>query len=573
MKTKNRILGRRYTAALLSLVPVLNTTAQDASKKLSLSESLTQAFHDEQTSGTYYRPSLSNSTTRDPDPPKYAGNFSQSWLSSVGTIYQPNQLTWLDLGLDTRVRFEYRDNDLRGLNQLDPKNALDQKVNKKFQQTDNVFLQRTRLYLGVKDIIDPFRFAVEIADSRRYGGTDFRPVPKGDEVNALEPIRLYGELYFKDLLGHDNHGNARPFSIRYGIHNFEFLDRRIIANNQWRNTANTFQGLHGAIGQDSNAWAVDFLAIQPLKRLEYERDKVVDPVWVYGVIGHWRKWSDFITVEPYYFQRRNPRYVDSNNKFVTNRVVHMPGVRTYGQLPETGFDFDASVLPQFGTKGAINKVPDLVGTVDAGKNSATRAAENIRALGYTAEIGYTWKDNLWKPRLAAFYGFASGDTLANPQTAGTKPAASTDLTDNRFERFYGFQRPWSAQDYIVFENISSPKVRLEFRPHKDLRVDLGFSWFWLASSTDRYYRANAAAGTKRDYKETYGSHIGNEADIRARYALSKNTEIAVGYSYFKAGKFTENNIWSTPDAATPGGAKHGKGDSNFAYIEISQKLF
>jgi hypothetical protein len=570
VKTKQRINARRFTAALVSLVPVLNASAQDASKKLSISASFAKAFHDEQTSGTYYRPSLSNSTTRDPDPPKYAGNFSQSWLSSIGTIYQPNQLSWLDIGLDTRVRFEYRDNDLRELNQAAPKTStVFATANKRYNQTDNVFLQRTRLYLGIKDIIDPFRFAVEIADSRRYGGSDFRPVPKGDEINAFEPIRLYGELYFKDLLGHDNHGNSRPLSIRYGIHNFEFLDRRIIANNQWRNTANTFQGFHGTIGQESNDWSVDLLAIQPLKRFEYDRDKAVDPIWVYGAIGHWRKWSDVITVEPYYFQRRNPRYIDSSNKFVTNRVVHMPGVRAYGQLPETGFDFDASILPQFGTKGAINKVPDLVGTVDAGKDSATRAAENIRALGYTAELGYTWKEHPWKPRLAAFYGFASGDNLANPTTSGTKPAGatSTDLTDNRFERFYGFQRPWSAQDYVVFENISAPKVRLEFRPHKDLRVDLGYSWFWLASGSDRYYRANSAASTDHDYTEKYGSHIGNEIDIRARYALTKSTEITVGYSYFKAGTFTEKNIWSTPTAS------NGRGDSNFAYIEISQKLF
>jgi hypothetical protein len=35
-------------------------------------------------SGSFYENSRSNSTTRDPDPPKYVGNFSQSWLSRVG---------------------------------------------------------------------------------------------------------------------------------------------------------------------------------------------------------------------------------------------------------------------------------------------------------------------------------------------------------------------------------------------------------------------------------------------------------------------------------------------------------
>jgi hypothetical protein len=261
-------------------------------------------------SGSFYESPRSNSTTRDPDPPKYAGNFSQSWLSRIGGIYRPQQLSWLDIGLDTRVRFEYRDNDLRSVNEADPSRAAlrwnSPTGRRVFNQTDNVFLQRTRLYLGVKEVIDPFRFAVEIADSRRYAGTNFRPVPNGDEINSLEPIRLYGELHFDDLLPGDPHGNARPVSLRYGIHNFEFLDRRIIANNQWRNTANTFQGFHAAIGQDSNDWALDLLAVQPLKRFEYDRDKVTDPVWVFAAMGHWRRWSEIVTLEPFYFKRRNP---------------------------------------------------------------------------------------------------------------------------------------------------------------------------------------------------------------------------------------------------------------------------
>ncbi len=523
-------------------------------------------------SGSFYENPRSNSTTRDPDPPKYAGNFSQSWLSRIGGVYRPQHLSWLDIGLDTRIRFEYRDNDLRSVNEAAPKTALVSSIPKKiFKQTDNVFLQRTRLYLGIKEVLDPFRFAVEIADSRRYAGTNARPVPTGDEINSLEPIRLYAELHFDALLPADPHGNARPVSLRYGIHNFEFLDRRIIANNQWRNTANTFQGFHAAIGQDSNDWALDLLAVQPLKRFEYDRDEVTDPVWVFAAMGHWRRWSEFVTLEPFYFQRRNPHYIGSDGKAVTERVVHAPGLRAYGTVGKTGFDFDASIMPQFGSKAALT-LSDL-GPGDNGANSATRREESIRALGYTGEIGYTLSENPWKPRLSFFYGFASGDKLAN-QTFGTAPngATLTDQTDNRFERFYGFQRPWSAQDYIVYENISSPKARLEFRPHKDVRVDLGYSWFWLASGTDRYFRANAAVGTGRDYTEKWGKHIGDEIDIRARYAATKSTEITVGYSFFKAGSYTNGAIWSS-NVPAASRQQNGKGDSNFAYVEVSQKFF
>ncbi len=523
-------------------------------------------------SGTYYEAPRSNSTTRDPDPPKYAGNFSQSWLSRIGGIYKPQHLAWLDIGLETRIRYEYRDNDLRSVDEGDPARSSPSwrtpQTQRIYNQTDNVFLQRTRLYVGVKEVLDPFRFAIEIADTRRYAGTNFRPVPNGDEINALEPIRLYGELHFDELLAHDPRGNARPVRLRYGIHNFEFLDRRLIASNQWRNTANTFLGFHGAIGQDSNDWSLDLLALQPLKRFEYERDRATEPVWVFAAIGHWRGWSEFLTLEPFYFQRRNPRFIDSGGKAVSERLVHAPGVRAYGTVGKTGFDFDASVIPQFGSKAAIT-AGDLGSKETA---SATRRAENIRALGYTGELGYTFSENPWKPRLSIFYGYASGDKLANRTfgAGGPTGASQFDLTDNRFDRFYGFQRPWSAQDYVVFENISSPKARLEFRPRKDLRVDLGYSWYWLAGGTDRYFRANGGVSTGRDYTEKFGKHIGNEADIRARYAPTRNTEIVLGYSFFKAGAYTEGNIW-TVNPGTNGG--RGKSDSNFAYVEISQKFF
>ena len=566
MVSRQRISVGKRTAALLSLVLILSGAAQASTDAGAPTVTFSGSLLDGQSATSFYRQPLSTSTSRDPDPPKYADRSSLPKFAPIDPDHSHHPITGLDLGLDTRFRFEYRDNDLRQPNQASTRTptAFTTPI-KRYEQTDHVLLQRTRFYLGIREIADPFRFAIEIADSRRYGGSDFRPVPTGDEINTLEPIRLYGEIHLKDLLGYDHRGNSRPFSIRYGIHNFEFLDRRIIANNQWRNTANAFQGFHGSIGQGSNDWSADLLAIQPLKRLEYDRDEVTDPVWVYGVIGHWRTWSDFITVEPFYFQRRNPRYIDAANRFNTARVVHSPGIRAYGTVPRTGFDFDGNLIPQFGTKGAYD-IHDLAGTVDAGLPSATRAAERIRAVGYTAELGYTWKDHPWRPRLGAFYGFASGDNLANP-TYGRSPTNAQDLTDNRFERFYGFQRPWSAQDYIVFENISAPKVRVEFQPMKDLRVDLGFGWFWLASRTDRYLRANSSVGTSRDPNGTYGSHIGDEFDIRARYALTQSTEITIGYSHFKAGSFTEKTIWSTPSAP------NGRGDSNFAYIEISKRLF
>ncbi|MFM7607023.1 MAG: alginate export family protein, partial [Prosthecobacter sp.] len=62
------------------------------------------------------------------------------------------QATWLDLGLDYRFRYEYREDDIRRA-----ENGL-----------DDPFLHRTRAYIGIHDALDPFRFAMEMQDARRY---------------------------------------------------------------------------------------------------------------------------------------------------------------------------------------------------------------------------------------------------------------------------------------------------------------------------------------------------------------------------------------------------------------------
>ena len=56
---------------------------------------------------TYYRAPQSYSTTRDPDIPKYARKASETGVPFLSNA------PWLDIGLDHRTRFEYRDGDIR----------------------------------------------------------------------------------------------------------------------------------------------------------------------------------------------------------------------------------------------------------------------------------------------------------------------------------------------------------------------------------------------------------------------------------------------------------------------------
>ncbi len=439
---------------------------------------------------SYFSPPLGYGMIRDPDLPRYAHRADGIGIEAF------KDLDWLDLGVDFRLRSEYRDDDIRRATSGD----------------DEPFLLRTRAFLGVHDRFDPFRFAIEMQDSR---GLNSHYERDNRDWNEFELIRLQAELFFDDLLPVDPRGNDRPVSLRYGIQNFEFLDRRLLGNNQWRNTANTFLGFRGAIGQDANDWSLDLLAVQPLDRQKYQWDEPVDGRWVYGLIGHWRGWSDFVTLEPFYLALSQDQGTG-----VAERIVHSPGLRAYGSVGKTGFDFDLSVINQFGDNGP----------------------REVNAWGGTAEIGYRF-DLPWKPRLSAFYGYASGDKDPN------------DGNDERFEKFYGFGRPWSANDYIVFENIRAPKLRVELTPTESLRVDFGYSWYQLASATDRFFGANNA----RDLTGLSGSDIGHEFDIRARWQVNKKLEAILGYAHFTAGGFISQVL--RPD------------DSDFAYLEFNYTFF
>lgn len=441
---------------------------------------------------TFYREPGSYGTKRETVPPAYVRNASK-----IATPYVKDLLkdySWLDIGLDHRVRYEMRHNDFR----------------RPVAKTDNPFLLRTRAYVGVHDVIDPLRFVFEFEDARRENG-DF---PKDNrDFNETEMIQMYGQLYFKDLLPPDPRGNKRPLSLRGGRMWFEKLDRRLIANNAWRNTTNTFQGLHLDIGQDANDWQFELIATQPLDRLLFDFDEVVGGQWFFAAIGHWRRWSDVITIEPYYLQL-NQKKTEGRNR----REVHAPAVRFYGPLGKR-MDYDVDLVYETGQDNH----------------------QDMNAFGSTVEVGYIF-DSPMKPRLSAFLGYATGDEDPN------------DDDNERFDRFFGFARPWSADDYFIWENLIDPKTRFEITPVKDLRIDAGFSAYWLASRTDRWANANL-----RDPEGKSGRFIGYELDARARYPVTKFMDATLGYARFQPGGFTKTVGRNRP--------------SDFFYVEVTVNAF
>lgn len=489
----------------------------------------------------YYVERRSYGTQKETEPPRYVKQANKTWLKDYDAFDDAN---WLDLGLEYRARFEHRDNDFRR--------------NQEF--IDDPILQRTRAYVGVHDILDPLRFAVELQDSRRNHSQVSREFDTRD-INQADILQGYLELHFKEsIFGKDDLGNNRPFWVRGGRLSWEALDRRLIARNEWRNTTNTFQGVRANIGEKKNDWQLEAFAVKPVQRFTTRLDEVDHAQDFYGVIGDWRGWSEYVSLQPYYFllkQDGNKVKYDTNGKAYADRTqytavqqkqagidrtIHTAGLRAYGAF-NSGWDYDTSYIKQWGDQERFNSKGVFVKDVDH------------EAQSYGAEVGYTFK-HPWKPRVSAYYGVASGDH--------TTP--SGDTSDNqRFDRLFGFARPWSNNDYIQMENIRTPKLHLEFEPKvsflENVKVDTSFSWYRLDSATDRW---NAGANLQ-DRTGNSGKDLGKEVDLRVRFPINQYASLNIGYAHFWAGDFVQDSVKIAGNKNDPTRSD----SSDFFYTELT----
>jgi hypothetical protein len=489
----------------------------------------------------HYIERRSYGTQKETDPPRYVKQANKTWLNEYDAFSDVN---WLDLGLEYRARFEHRDNDFR--RNIFRNNEQTRKGSA--ENIDEPLLLRTRAYIGVKNIFDPLRFALELQDSRRNHGDYSREYDTRD-VNQADILQGYLELNFKDsFLGKDDLGNSRPIWVRAGRHAWEAIDRRLIARNEWRNTTNNFQGVRANIGDKKNDWQLELLAVKPIQRFTTRSDEVDHAQDFYGAIGNWRGWSEYVTLEPYYLllkQDGSKVEYDANGiqakpNAKIDREIHTAGLRAYGVVGKSGFDFDASYVKQWGHQDKLDKNGKFLQELDHD------------AYAYNAEIGYSF-NHPWKPRFSAFYGVASGDDNPN------------DGKNGRFERLFGFARPWSNDDYIEMANIRTPKLRVEFDPKlsflDNVKVDTGFSWYRLDSARDQWGPGARLA----DSSGNSGRDLGKEFDVRVRFPLGQYAALNLGYAYFWAGDFVKDAVKIADNKNDP----NRRDNSEFFYTELT----
>lgn len=402
--------------------------------------------------------------------PKYVSSLSE-WGERYGAGNRFEEQDWLLLGLQVRGRGE----------------TLDRYYRQASLPSDEGFYTRVWAYLGIREILDPFRFTIELADARREAIDDFAPT--SSEMDHWGFLQAYGELYFENgLLG-------RPTSLSAGRFSFDAVDRRIIARNRYRNTANAFDGVRLRVGDEKSPWEATLFALRPVDRGfdSFDNESRSERSF-FGGYATLRGSSPTLVVEPYWF------YLEDERQASAERKIHTAGVHVFGEFCEGTIDYDFSGSVQWGR----------------------RNGEDHLAYAIHAELGRTFKHS-WKPRLAAWVNLGSGDDDPNDNDSGR----FTELFGAPFG-MYGFTR------YFTWENTINPVISFSFRPTSEVRVETLLRSYFLTSKTDAWVR-----GLRRDPTGASGRHIGEEIDIRVRWQAAERLLFDTGFAHFIPGGFVD----------------------------------
>lgn len=453
----------------------------------------------------YYVPSKAIAARPEAEIPRYVKTVDQ--YRFPGT----EDLKWLEFGAQHRTRFELRNNEYR-----------------ENLKSGDRFLMRSRGYLGMREILDPFRFGLEFQDARQMDN-DFAQTNRDVDENDI--LQAFGELYFEDVFG-----KGRPLRFQFGRMTLDYGDRRLVHRQVWSNAVNAFDGFRLSLGERSSDFQFDFFAVKPVDRLLRQPDRSNSWQWLYGFVGEWRRWSKYITLEPYYFLLNEQPHVQLSrtsvaikpggkasvttqpSQTVGDHQLHTMGLHAWGMAARTGLDYDVNLAWQFGHDGEISD----------------------RAFAEGVEIGYTL-DMPWYPRAAAIINYASGDR--NPD----------DRINNSFDPRFGTSHAFSMEDLFQWRNMINPALRVSLDPTEKVHWEGTYRGHWLASDKDAWYPVG-----RRDATGRSGNFVGQELDTYVHWKVLKQFDLEVGYSHFIPGSFVSRT------GPAP--------DSDFFYVEMTVQL-
>ncbi|PIQ83605.1 MAG: hypothetical protein COV75_06570 [Candidatus Omnitrophica bacterium CG11_big_fil_rev_8_21_14_0_20_63_9] len=399
------------------------------------------------------------------------------WLGLTSSAAAVDPPLTVKAGGELRYRLELRD---------------DFTFNDGSYEDDAIHLLRTRLGVeaGIPSRVRVFvqgQDAQSFASSSLNQGTGF--------VDRLDLRQLFAEF--------TSPWEAAPGTLTVGRQELAYGEQRFVGAFDWSNVARVFDAVKLSCAPAE--WArIDAWFSQPVLINRVAADSADHEDNFYGLYASLKPLRDHV-LDTFLLMRH-----DLDNELrgeVTSRR---------GQLKEY-------------TLG--NRFRGKRGPVDYGVEWAwqfgSRAHEDIKAWAWHHELGYTFVEAPWSPRLGMEYNHGSGDDNASDGKVGN--------FDNLFPTnhlHYGYI------DFASLRNLEHLELNLSGKPLKSLTLIGKYHWFFLDTNKSAWF--NAGQGVIRAAGVNASETLGQELDLLAKWQLSRQLDMLFGYSHFHAGAFVQD---------------------------------
>lgn len=345
------------------------------------------------------------------------------------------------------------------------------------------------------------------------------------QLNAdvhLSWFRLFAQAQDSRVLGNDAIPDAFPYqdtfdlrqafvqigraekdhwSVTAGRQELNFGDQRILGSANWLNTPRTFDAARADFDwRKFHVAAFSASVVNPIDGA-FDHSKAGNDL--HGLYGTISQVLPGATIEPYVLwhlagglKTEQGLAARRSTKTIAFRVARPAKDR---------LDYEAHLLRQYGTIGN-----DAMG-----------------AYAMNFDLGYTWPQTKFKPRVFADYAFASGDKNPHDNRIGT------------FDQIYPSNHGlYGIVDLFGWQNLRDEKFGASFVPVKKLKIASTFHNLNLASATDALYNGVGNA-VVRNAAGQDGRHIGEEWEMTGDYQLRRYLVTGLGYGHLFPGEFIQ----------------------------------
>jgi Alginate export len=358
---------------------------------------------------------------------------------------------------------------------------------------DEILFERARLELGLR-ISDGFRFFVQGQDAHEFG-CNF----SNKDFQSSSPYNNHFDLR-QAFLEWTRIGRA-PLGFKVGRQSISFSDNRLMGPGEWGNVGR-YTWDAAALTWRSDRVDVDlFYAF----RVQYDPAGFDDRHVNYDVLGLFSTFPvQMLKLHAFYFLQLSNFPSDVKQPHSGSSHRHSAGVSLEGAL-DSGIDFSAGVIPQFGTWN----------------DTTVMALGGYAVLGYTAPLAGS-------PRIGLHYAYGSGDS--NP---ADKTTCTFDGLFGAVDKYYG------RMNLFAWMNLHDLQLALSGSPMKFIKVSADYHLFLLADKHDAWYYPNGKP-QRQDPSGASGRLVGHELDLVVVIKATRHAQIQAGYGLFVPGEFVRH---------------------------------